>query len=212
MAKTVTILLGHPDPDPKRFGRHLADAYRTGAENSGALVQTVDIAQLDIPVLRTKADYEAGDTPEALRAARDSIVSADHTAIVFPLWQGTLPALLKAFMEQAFRPGIVFEANKGAGFPIPLMRGKSARIIVTMGMPSVLYRVYFGAHGVRNLKRGILGFAGVKPIRTTLIGGVERDEAGFHAQWLEKMRAIGAKDAGRKTAPAPQRPKTSVIS
>ncbi len=56
------------------------------------------------------------------------------------------------------------------GMPKKLLAGKSACVVITMGMPAFIYRWYFGAHGLKNLKRNILGFCGVGPIKDTLIG------------------------------------------
>ena len=47
---------------------------------------------------------------------------------------------------------------------------RSARIIVTMGMPVLLYRWYFGAYGVRGFESSMLRFAGIKPIRESFFG------------------------------------------
>jgi hypothetical protein len=49
----------------------------------------------------------------------------------------------------------------------------SARILVTMSMPALAYRCYFGAHSLRSLECNVLGFSGVKPIRESLFGMIE---------------------------------------
>ena len=64
---------------------------------------------------------------------------AQHWVFLFPLWHGTMPALLKGFLEHIFRPGFAMEYQKN-GFPKRLLAGRSARIVVTMGMPVLLYR------------------------------------------------------------------------
>lgn len=71
--------------------------------------------------------------------------------------------------EHIFRPGFATEYQKN-GFPNRLLAGRSARIVVTMGMPVLLYRWYFGAYGVRGFERSILSFAGIKPIRESFYG------------------------------------------
>jgi putative NADPH-quinone reductase len=75
-------------------------------------------------------------------------------------------------------------------WPRPL-RGKSARIIVTMGMPALVYRWYFGAHGLKNLERNILGFVGIKPVRATLIGLIDNIDAKKRERWLRKVETLG---------------------
>jgi hypothetical protein len=36
--------------------------------------------------------------------------------------------------------------------------------------PGRAYRWYFGAHGVKNLERSVLGFSGIGPLARSLIG------------------------------------------
>ena len=100
-----------------------------------------------------------------------------------------MPALLKGFLEHIFRPGFALEYKK-EGFPKRLLAGRSARIVVTMGMPVLLYRWYFGAYGVRSFERSMLSFAGIKPIRESLYGLTFADEK-KRARWIEQMRRRG---------------------
>jgi putative NADPH-quinone reductase len=102
-----------------------------------------------------------------------------------------MPALLKGFFEQVFRPG--FSHSTHAGGWQALLKGRSARIVVTMGMPALVYRWYFGAHGLKSLERSILAFVGIRPIRETLIGMVGFANERKQKAWLERMRALGAK-------------------
>lgn len=64
-----------------------------------------------------------------------------------------MPAVVKAFLEQVFRRGFAFSKDANPLFDRKL-KGRSARIVVTMGMPVFLYRWYFGAHSLKSLKRG----------------------------------------------------------
>jgi len=62
-------------------------------------------------------------------------------------------------------------------------------------MPAVAYRVFFRAHGVKGFESAVLGMAGFKPIRETLLGGVETVGEQGRASWLKRMRTLGAKAA-----------------
>jgi len=189
VTRRIAIIQGHPDPKGNRFGHALAEAYVQGAESMGHEVRHIEIAQLDFPLLRTKEEFEKGKPPESIRQVQETIRWADHLVILYPLWLGGMPALLKAFLEQVFRYGFAM-TSEGQGRPKQLLKGKSARIVVTMGMPALFYRWYFGAHSLKSLKRNILGFAGVGPIRTSLIGIVEGSDA-RREKWLETMRTLG---------------------
>ena len=190
MAKRIVVIEGHPDPEGGHLCDGLADAYAQGATEAGHTVERFDIARLDFPLLRTKDDFEKGTIPAMLRPCQQAIDQADHLLIIFPLWLGGMPAILKEFCEQIFRPGFAFD-YRARGLPVKKMKGKSARIVVTMGMPAAVYRWYFRAHGLKNLKRNILGFCGFGPVRDTLFGMVEGASEKTRRSWLERMRALG---------------------
>lgn len=110
-----------------------------------------------------------------------------------PLWLGDMPALLKGFLEQVARPGFALGASGEGGMGKKLLGGRSARVVVTMGMPAPLYRWYFQAHSVKSLERNILGFCGIAPIHRTLIGMVEDMDDNRRRKWLDTLRELGAK-------------------
>jgi putative NADPH-quinone reductase len=118
---------------------------------------------------------------------------ATHVVIVYPLWLGSMPAMLKALLEQTLRPGFAFSARNLGRWPVKLQSGKSARIIVTMGMPGWLYRWYFRAHSLRSLQRNILHFIGFRRVRATLIGNVAKLSATQRQAHLRRMRELGAR-------------------
>ncbi|MFA5952239.1 MAG: NAD(P)H-dependent oxidoreductase [Hyphomicrobium sp.] len=189
MGRRITITQGHPDPTSCHLLHALADAYADAAVTAGHEVRRIDVAQLEFPLLRTQAEFETGAMPPALEQAGQDMRWADHWVVFFPLWHGTMPALLKGFLEHIFRPGFAMEYKPG-GLPKKLLAGRSARIVVTMGMPPLLYRWYFGAYGLRGFERSMLSFAGIKPIRESLYGLAFADDK-KRASWIEDMRRHG---------------------
>lgn len=185
----IALIDGHPDPDRARFVRALVDSYAAGARDNGHEVRLIEIAMLDFPLLRSRAAWERDAPPPAIAAAQETLAWADHYAIFYPLWLGDVPALLKGFLEQALRPGFAIDPQ-GAGPTSGLLHGKSARLVVTMGMPAIFYRFYFGAHSVKSLERNILKLVGIKPVRHTLIGGVE-GSAEDREKALDDLFALG---------------------
>ncbi|HSA63815.1 MAG TPA: NAD(P)H-dependent oxidoreductase [Nitrospira sp.] len=190
MAKHIVIIQGHPDGASRHFCHALADEYAKGAQDASHEARRLDVAQLDFPLLRTKEDFEKGEPPAAIKEAQEAIKEADHLVIVYPLWLGSMPALLKAFLEQVLRPGFAFE-YQSRGMPKKLLKGTSARIVVTMGMPASVYRWVYFAHSLRSLKRNILAFCGIAPIRSTLIGNVEGMSDRQRMEWLDEVRGLG---------------------
>ncbi|MCX5497644.1 NAD(P)H-dependent oxidoreductase [Kaistia dalseonensis] len=194
MASRIVIIQGHPDPGERHLCHALADAYAEAAAAAGHEVVRVELAALDFPLMRSEAEFLHGALPATLEAASDAIHGAQHIVFIFPLWLGTMPALLKGFLEHVMRPGLAF-AHQEKGLPKKLLAGRSARVIVTMGMPGFFYRWFYRAHGVRGMERNILNFVGIKPVRETFLGNAEGVSAAARAGWIENMRALGRRAA-----------------
>jgi putative NADPH-quinone reductase len=191
----ILIIQGHPDATSRHFGHALADAYTSGAREGGHELRTIDVARLDFPLLRSPADWKDGMLPPALAPAQQDILWAEHLLFFFPLWMGDMPALLKAFIEQVARPGFAFDMDAKSPMGHKPLRGRSARVVVTMGMPALVYRWYFRAHSVKSLERNVLGFIGIAPVHETLVGNVETPDEKVRAAWLTKLRRLGASAA-----------------
>lgn len=190
MNRTVCVLQGHPHGEGKHLCHAIADAYADGAKSAGAKIKRIDLGAMDIPMLRDPADF--GKPPiESVVAAQQAIKASQHLVVVYPLWLGTMPAVVKAFFEQLCRNKFAIEADAKGGWPRQMLKGKSARVIVTMGMPAAAYKLIFGAHGVRGFEGSILGMGGIKPIRETLIGGVGELSRDKSEALLARMRKLG---------------------
>jgi putative NADPH-quinone reductase len=187
----ILIIEGHPDAGHRHFCHALADAYVTGALAGGHAVRRVQPAALDFPLLRSQHEWEHGTLPPVLVDAQESIAWAEHLVLIYPLWLGDMPAVLKAFLEQVARPGFAFQPAAGNPFGRKGLSGRSARVVVTMGMPAALYRWYFGAHSLKSLERNILRFVGIDPVARTLIGGAGQLAQERASRWFDRMTLLG---------------------
>jgi putative NADPH-quinone reductase len=189
--KRILILQGHPDGSRRHLCHALAESYVRGALEAGHEVRTVAITELDFPLLKTKEEWDTGALPPSLVPAQEAIGWSQHIVLVFPLWLGDMPALVKGFLEQVARPGFALTRPEGKGFAKKMLGGRSARVVVTMGMPAVVYRWFFRAHSVKALERNILGFVGFAPVHETLVGSVDGLDDRSRLAWLSKLHALG---------------------
>jgi putative NADPH-quinone reductase len=191
MSKHILVVDGHPDKDRVRFCHALADAYVAGAREGGHETRLIVIADAEFPLLRTAAEFDQPPETTAILSARDDIAWASHIVFVFPLWIGSAPALLRAFLEQTARGGF-FARTEGRGIQQRL-KGRTARLIVTMGMPAFIYSLVFGAHGLKSIAKSALGFAGIAPTRLTLFGAAGEQSAATAKSRLRHVSALGAR-------------------
>lgn len=191
MPKRIVIIQGHPDSIGEHFGHALASAYSLAAEKAGHEVKIINVAKLHFSLLSSEEEFENQAPVNDILRAQDKIMWANHIVILYPLWLGTMPAILKGFWEQLLRPGFAMKTGDRNSWPQKRLKNKSARIIVTMGMPAFIYRWFYGAHSLKNLKRNILSFCGISPIRDTLIGSVENLTEKQRNQRIEKIKNLG---------------------
>ena len=187
----ICLINAHPDPAPERFCFALADTYQGAAEKAGHAVARFDAGALEVPFLDSAEAFKQ-DPPAALTPLRDALSAADHLVLIYPLWLGALPAKAKALLEQVARGGFLLDTGGDSSkWPAQKMKGKSARVIVTMGMPGFAYRLFYGSHSLKGLEAGVLKISGFKPVRDTVLGGVEMGPE-RRAKMLETVAALGA--------------------
>ncbi|MBV5257980.1 flavodoxin family protein [Synechococcus moorigangaii CMS01] len=189
MARSILLVNGHPDPSRERFCHALCNAYQEGAHEGGNAVTRVDIGALDFAFLENAQAFVT-PPPADIAAVQAMLERADHMVLVHPLWLGTLPARTKAFLEHLARNDFLVKTEVKGMWPAKRMRGKSARIVMTMGMPAFAYNIFYRAHSLKALEAGIFQMAGFKPVRHTIFGAIDLSAEG-RQRMLAKMRALG---------------------
>lgn len=188
MPKQILVINGHPDPSAATLCAGLAAAYCAGAREGGHQVDSLAVGSLRFSLLRDGAAFATQPEDADILAARDAILKAQHLVFIFPLWLGAPPALFKAFMEQIARGGFALGAGQH-GFPKGKLAGRSARVIVPMGMPAAIYRFWQRGYGVKGFCRGTLGIAGIAPVRVTYLGGAGNGAHSSHSDRLVRRAA-----------------------
>lgn len=182
---------GHPDCHGAHYCHAIARKYRSAARSAGHEVTQLDIAKLNFPLLTSKQDFDTGTPCVDVSAAQNELMWADHVVVIYPLWLGDMPALLKGFWEQVLRPGFSLQETQDGKKVKKLLSGRSVRIFVTMGMPARMYQWFFKAHSVKSLKRNILSFCGFRPVNFTLIGGIDEHNEEHLRRELSNVSHLG---------------------
>lgn len=185
----VLIILGHPRSTS--LCGALADAFAEGAREAGAKVRRLDLAALAFdPHVRTASPREQ-ELEEDLLNAHDLILWAEHLVFIYPTWWGTMPALLKGFLDRVLTQGFAFQTCEGGTGYQELLGGRSAQLITTMDTPPLVYRFIYRQPGRNAMTRATLGFCGIRPVRSLVFGPVRKTGAGEREQWLARARRQG---------------------
>lgn len=191
MKKRILIINGHPNRESFNFG--IAAAYKDGAEESGAEVRSMNIADLNFnPNLQFGYQKRTEVEPDLLQAWED-ILWAEHLVWVHPVWWGGLPAIMKGFIDRLFLPGYAFQYRENSPFWDKLLKGKSARIITTLDQPSWYYALVYGRPSVNQLKRSTLQFCGISSVKVTYIEIIKTSNTTKRNKWLFKIKLLGKK-------------------
>lgn len=190
--KKILLINGHPDKESFNFG--LSEAYKKGAEKSGAEIREIKIRELDFnPNLQFGYRKRTELEPDLLEA-QDNLKWADHIVWVYPVWWGSVPAIMKGFLDRVLLPGFAFKKKEGSLWWDKYLKGKTSRLICTMDQPTWYYSIYYGAPSHKMMKKLTMQFVGVKSVKITAIGPIRLSSDKFREKWLKKVEQLGEKN------------------
>lgn len=187
--KKILIINGHPKKDS--FCNSLCDVYKTSAKAAGHDVVLLNLYELEFN-LNLQYGYSKQNTiaPD-IQFAQEKIKWAEHIVIVHPVWWGSVPALLKGFFDSALLPGFAFKYREDSLFWDKLLSGRTGRVIYTSDTPIWFYKYFYSAPSVNMVKKRVLGFCGIGPVKVTGIGPVRKSKLEFRQKWIEKVEQLG---------------------
>ena len=187
--KNILIINGHPDRES--FCSELALSYKKGADISSNQVTLVHLCETDFSMNLTHGYRQRTELEPDLLKIIEAIKAAQHIVFVYPNWWGTYPALLKGFIDRVFLPGIAFTSRPDSVFWDKLLIGKTARLIVTMDTPKWYYFLIFRSPGHNAMKKSVLEFCGIRPVKTTTLTPIKRSTLEQRNKWLKNVEELG---------------------
>jgi len=191
--KKILIIQGNPVKNS--FCDALAESYKKGAIRVNADVKEVHVREIEFDPCLPFGYKKEVELEQGLIDTQHLIKWADHLVFVYPTWWGTVPALLKGFIDKVFLPGFGFKYRKDSVWWDKLLKGKSARLIVTMDTPPWYFRLFYGRPGHNAMKKSTLEFCGVKPVKIISIGPVKHSKKSKRIAWLTQVQKLGEKNA-----------------
>ena len=113
------------------------------------------------PVLHENEHYTAGgkEVSEENRKIQKQIKNCERIILIYPLWWGDMPAILKGFFDKILTARFAFQYE--GGLPKRLLEGKKALVFMTSG-ESIRKLKLWGNRPKKIIQKDILGFCGVK--------------------------------------------------
>ena len=188
MGKRVVVIVGHPAADS--WCRALADSYAAAARAGGHEVRMLQLAQLNFDPSLHEGYRQIQALEPDLLAAQGTVAWAEHVVIAYPIWWGSVPALLKGFLDRILLPGFAFKYRPGKAFPEQLLRGRSAQLLVSMDTPPWYFRWVYRMPGIVQLKKTTLEFCGIAPVKVAAFGPLIASSSAQRASWLVKAARL----------------------
>ncbi len=193
--KRVFVLNGHPAATS--LSRALTEAYAQSARDAGHEVRLTHLHDLDFDIdfgLTGYSDHKALE--QDLETFQTDLEWSQHVVLATPMWWGGLPAKLKGLIDRTFLPGWAFDTRiTKMGLPQPMLGGRTARVIVTSDTPDFLFGLFYGKALLRQIKRQIFQFVGIKPLKVTHFSPTGKAKEKTVHMWIEQIRTIGARAA-----------------
>ena len=191
----ILIILGHPNLES--YNNELAESYAAGAREKGAEVKMLKLAELDFDPILHGGFSRKQPLEDDLKEAQSLIMWANHLVWVYPSWWGSIPALLKGFIDRTFLPGFAFKYRENSIFWDKYLTGKSARLILTMDTPRFYNWLIYRSANIRQMKNATLQFSGVKTVKITVFDSIRTKSKEQLTQNIEKVYKIAFNESAK---------------
>jgi|CXWL01.1.fsa_nt_gi putative NADPH-quinone reductase len=191
----IFIFLGHPNTD-STLGSSFADVYEREARKAGHEVKRMNIATLQFDPILHKGYKAIQELEPDLKLVQENIKWCDHFVLLYPLWWSSAPSLLKGMIDRMWLPAFAFRFIKGPDGKTTLgwqklLKGKTARVIITLKNLPIIERFMFGDYGAE-LVDAVLRFSGFK-VCLTEIGNAEALSKSQITSWMKRVSSFAKK-------------------
>lgn len=199
MGRKIFILSGHLGTG--RYGHALAEHYAQAARAAGGEVRIMHLSDLHFAAALSTGDFNTPqDLEPDLRTFQENLLWCDHWTSVYPLWWGGMPGPMKCLLDRTLLPGFAFKYRSGSSFPDRLLKGRTARVLLTSDTPGWYFRWVYGAGHLRTMRKQILEFIGFKRPDFTMVSPVRNSTPDQRARWLKMASTLGTADALKAAA------------
>ena len=144
------------------FNSAIKDFFIKTAKDNGHSVDLLDLYKEKFdPVFK-------GEKPDhIILDHRKRIEQADVIALVAPIWNFRMPAILEGWIDKVLAPpwAFCFKTIFGNyGYPVGNLTGKKAIVFCTYGSPQFAIRTFFLNMPTKRLRRGVFNICGIKDV------------------------------------------------
>ena len=182
----IYLLLGHPDSDS--FNGALAEAYEAKARAAGHDVRRQNLGDMQFDPILWYGYHTVQELEPDLLEAQRNIMWCDHWVIIYPIWWGSIPALLKGFFDRALSAGFAYRYHETDPMWDGLLTGRTAQVITTSDAPRIWTFLAYRNSDLGTVKYATLRFCGVKPVKVTRLDRMKDATLEERQLYLDRVR------------------------
>lgn len=187
--KTVIV---YSHPYEKSYNHAILESAIEGCRKNGHEVDVMDLYKdhfnpvMDINdllgfVKHYQVDPQSKDYGERIK-------DADHLVLIFPIWWGIMPAIMKGFIDKVVAPGSFYDYNDDkVTMHTTINPDIKVTIITTMNTEKERYKSYFGNAIEGALIRGTFNTVGIDKVEWKSLNMVKEVSMEQRKQWLEEV-------------------------
>lgn len=169
--KNVLIIVSHPREQSLTVT--MSNIFVEATRKAGNNAEVLDLYRCKIqqPFFSYETANDVYQTDE-MTYFQEQLSKVDEIVFFFPYWWGSMPAILKNYLDWNLSKGFAFTYENGR--PKGLLEGKSVKIFTTTGAPKFIYTLTGANRRLKNMfKEQIVEFCGMKLASCNIYGGVD---------------------------------------
>lgn len=182
----IYVLLAHPDKTS--FNGAIADAYEEAALAAGHEVRRQNLGDMRFDPVLWHGYHAVQELEPDLVAAQQNITWCEHWVLVYPIWWGSVPALLKGFFDRALYAGFAYRYHLSDPMWDGLLGGRSAQVITTSDAPRAWTFIAYRNSDLGTVKYATLQFCGVRPVKVLRLDRIKDLSEADRAGYLRRVR------------------------
>ena len=155
----MSVLIVYAHPGPKGHNPAVLQEVENNLESREIDYEVLDLYRMNFNPVMSSKELESGKPGKDVLEIQEKIKESKTILFIYPVWWGSMPAIMKGFIDRVFTAGFAFKYMGST--PMGLLRDKRAVVIMTSGAAVPVSRLA-GNFPKRFMHFGVLVFCGLK--------------------------------------------------
>lgn len=187
----MNILIVYAHPWEKSYNHAILQSVINGLKFNNHNIEIIDLYKDKFnPVFKKDemAIYRKGEfIDKIIGKYQKKIKSHDYLFFIFPIWWGTMPAILKGFFDKVFLPQWAYKVDSKAIIHGMLNNIKGCTIITTMNGPNIFYSLVLKNPIKQVLIKDTLKLSGINKNKLLQLGNIRNASEAKRKKWLSNI-------------------------